>query len=78
MKTRKRKVVFRFADVTKDPPGTSFFCKVDKAKWRLCASPFRLNHLHFSRYVLRVRAVDLAGNAEKVGAKRTFSVIPAS
>jgi hypothetical protein len=78
VKTRKHKVVFRFADITEDPPGTSFFCKVDKAKWKPCASPFRLNHLHLSRYVVRIRAVDLAGNIEKAGAKRIFKVVPAS
>jgi hypothetical protein len=78
IKTRKRKVVFRFADVMEDPPGTSFFCRVDKAKWKPCASPFRLNHLRLSRYVVRIRAVDLAGNAEKTGAKRIFKVVPAS
>jgi hypothetical protein len=76
VKTRKRKAVFRFADVKEDPPGTSFFCKVDKAKWKPCASPFRLNHLRLSRYVVRIRAVDLAGNAEKTGAKRIFKVVP--
>jgi hypothetical protein len=78
MKTRKRKVVFRFADVFEDPPGTSFFCKLDKAGWKRCASPLRLKHLRLTRHVVRVRAVDLAGNAEKIGAKRIFTVVPAS
>lgn len=75
VKTRKRKAVFRFADVTEDPPGTSFYCKVDQAKWRPCSSPFRLKRLKPRRYVVRVRAVDLAGNAEKVGARRIFAVV---
>lgn len=78
VKTRKRKAVFRFADVAEDPPGTSYFCKVDKKKWKPCASPLHLNHLRPSRYVVRIRAVDLAGNAEKTGAKRIFKVVPAS
>jgi hypothetical protein len=78
VKTRKRKVVFRFADVVADSPGTSFFCKVDKARWKRCASPLRLNHLRLSRHMVRVRAVDLAGNAERLGAKRIFTVVPAS
>jgi hypothetical protein len=78
VKTRKRKVAFRFADVTEDPPGTRFFCKVDKAKWKPCSSPLRLKRLRLSRYVVRFRAVDLAGNAEKIGAKRIFTVIPGS
>lgn len=78
VKTRKHKVVFRFTDVAEDPPGTSFFCKVDKSRWRACASPLRLKHLRRSRHVVRIRAVDLAGNAEKFGAKRIFKVVPAS
>jgi hypothetical protein len=78
VKTRKRKVVFRFADVTEDPPGTSFACKVNKAGWKPCASPFRLGHLRPKRYVVRIRATDLAGNVEKTGAKRIFKVVPAS
>ena len=30
-KTRKRKAVFRFVDITGDAPGTAFLCKVDGA-----------------------------------------------
>lgn len=79
VKTRKHKAVFRFADVTEGSPGTSsFLCKVDKAKWKPCASPLRLKHLRLSKYVVRVRAVDLAGNAERLGAKRIFKVVPPS
>jgi len=76
VKTRKRNAVFRFADVSGDPPGTKFFCRVGKAKWRSCSSPFRLKKLRPRRYVVRFRAVDLAGNAESKGAKRIFKVVP--
>jgi hypothetical protein len=75
VKTRKRKAVFRFTDTTEDPPGTAFFCKVDRGKWKQCSSPLRLGHLRFARYTVRVRAVDVAGNAETAGAKRRFKVI---
>jgi hypothetical protein len=78
VKTRKPKVVFRFTDVMSDPPGTTFFCKVDRAKWKSCRSPFRLGHLKPTKYVVRFRAVDLAGNAEKTGPKRIFTVVPGS
>jgi hypothetical protein len=79
VKTRKHKVALRFADLTESSPGTStFFCKVDKARWKHCASPLRLKHLRLTKYVVRVRAVDLAGNAETVGAKRIFRVVPAT
>lgn len=75
VKTRHRKAVFRFADISGDPPGTTFLCKVDRKKWKQCASPFKLRHLGFRRHVLRVRATDLAGNAEAKGVKRSFKVI---
>jgi hypothetical protein len=75
VKTRRRKAVFRFADVSGDPPGTTFRCKVDRKKWKQCHSPFKLKRLGFRRHVLRVRAIDLAGNAEAKGAKRSFKVV---
>lgn len=79
VKTRKRKTVLRFADITEGAPGTStFLCKVDKARWKPCTSPFRLKHLGAKQHVIRIRATDLAGNSERVGAKRIFTVVPAS
>jgi hypothetical protein len=78
VKTRKRKAVFRFKDVTEDPPGTTFVCKVDKAKWKPCSSPFRLKHLKLGHYVLAIRATDLAGNVEPKPVKRRFIVVPPS
>ncbi len=75
VKTRHHKAVFRFTDITDDPPGTHFYCKVNHRRWRTCNSPFRLRHLHTHRYVLRVKAVDSAGNAERKGAKRRFKVV---
>jgi hypothetical protein len=77
VKTRRRKAVFRFADVSGDPPGTTFLCKVDRKKWTQCTSPFKLKRLGFRRHVLRVRAIDLAGNAEAKGVKRRFKVVRA-
>jgi hypothetical protein len=75
VKTRKRKAVFRFTDITDDPPGTSFLCKVDRAKWKACSSPLRLRHLRLAPHAVRVRATDLAGNAESKGVQRRFKVI---
>lgn len=77
VKTRRHKAVFRFADISGDPPGTTFLCKVDRKKWKQCNSPFRLKRLGFRRHILRVRAIDLAGNAETKGAKRSFKVVRA-
>ena len=75
VKTRKRKAVFRFTDVTDDPPGTTFRCKVDRAKWRPCSSPLHLRRLRISRHTVKVRAVDAAGNAEAKPVKRRFRVV---
>jgi hypothetical protein len=75
VKTRRHKAVFRFTDTTEDPPGTTFLCKVDGHKWRQCSSPLHLRHLGFKRHVVRVKAIDTAGNAEATGAKRRFQVI---
>jgi hypothetical protein len=76
VKTRQHTAVFRFKDVTSDPPGTTFVCKVDKAKWKRCSSPFRAKHLKLGNNVVRIRATDLAGNVEPHPAKRRFIVVP--
>jgi hypothetical protein len=76
-KTRKHTAVFRFTDTTEDTPGTTFLCKVDRAKWKVCSSPLHLRRLRVKRYVLRVKATDLAGNVETKAATRRFKVIPA-
>jgi hypothetical protein len=76
VKTRKHKAVFRFQDITEDPPGTTFACKVDKAKWKPCSSPFHVKHLKPRHYVVAIRATDLAGNVERKPVKRRFIVVP--
>ncbi len=75
-KTRKRKAVFRFKDTTGDAVGTSFFCKFDRRRWAPCKSPLNLRRLHLKRHVLRVKAIDPAGNAETKPAMRRFKVVP--
>jgi len=77
VKTRKRKAVFRFKDITEDPPGTTFACKVDKRAWKPCASPFHLKHLKYGHHLVKIRATDLAGNHERKPVKRRFIVIHA-
>ncbi len=76
VKTRKRKAVFRFKDITDDPPGTTFVCRADKAKWKPCASPFHLKHLKLGHHVVSIRATDTAGNRERKPVKRRFIVVP--
>jgi hypothetical protein len=74
-KTARSKAVFRFTDTTGAAPGTIFLCRVDKGKWKKCSSPFSLRHLRPRRYLVQVKAVDPAGNAELKPAKRPFKVI---
>ncbi len=74
-KTAKRKATLRFTDTTGNAPGTTFLCKIDKRKWKQCTSPLRLAKLKPKRHVVRVKAIDPAGNAEVKGAKRGFKVI---
>jgi hypothetical protein len=75
VKTRKRSAVFRFKDVTTDPPGTTFVCKIDKQKWKRCASPFHAKRLKLGSHVVRIRATELAGNVERHPVKRHFRVV---
>ncbi len=75
-KTRKRTAVFRFTDTTGDMPGTAFFCKVDRGKWKPCSSPFRVKRLRLRRHTVRVKAIDPAGNTELKAAQRRFRVVP--
>lgn len=74
VKTLKRTVVFRFADVT-GGPDTKFLCKVDRKPWRSCHAPLKLKKLGHKRHILRVKAYDAAGNREKKGVKRSFQVV---
>jgi hypothetical protein len=74
-KTAKRTAIFRFVDSTGALPGTVFRCKVDKRKWKNCVSPLKLKGLTRKPHLLRVKATDAAGNAERTGAKRRFKVI---
>jgi ribonuclease HI len=74
VKTRKRTATFRFTDATGDE-GTSFTCKLDRRRWRLCHAPLRLRKLGRRGHILRVKAVDGAGNRDNRGTKRRFKVI---
>lgn len=75
VKTRHRKAIFRFADISGDPVAAKFACKVDRRKWKPCRSPFKLRGLTYSRHTLRVRGTDSLGNRESKPAKRSFKVI---
>lgn len=73
-KTRKRKVVFRFADGT-GQPGTGFSCKIDRQRWKACSSPKRVTKLALGRHVFAVKAVNAVGTWDAQPAKRAFKVV---
>jgi hypothetical protein len=75
VKTRKHVVVFRFDDITEDPPDTTFLCKLDRAPWKACQAPLRLPRLGLKAHTLRVKGVDQAGNEEAGGAAWKFKVV---
>ncbi len=74
VKTVRRTVVFRFADITGGPE-THFLCKVDRKSWKECNAPLKLKHLGHRKHVLKVKAYDAAGNREKRPVKRSFKVV---
>jgi hypothetical protein len=77
VKTVRRTVVFRFADITEGPQ-THFLCKVDRKPWKECNAPLKLKHLGHRKHVLKVKAYDAAGNREKRPVQRSFKVIRSS
>ena len=75
VKTRKRTAVFRFLDSAGEAPGTTYFCKLDRRKWKPCVAPFRAKRLSRKAHLFQVKATDLAGNREQKPAKRRFKVV---
>jgi len=73
-KTRKRRPVFRFADLT-GQPGTNFFCRVDKRPWQGCTSPTKVKKQRFGRHVFSVKAVNAVGTPAPRPLKRAFKVV---
>jgi hypothetical protein len=60
----RRRVAVRFVA---DERGATFRCKLDRRPVRPCASP-RIYSLARGRHVIRIRAVDAAGNADRTPA----------
>ncbi len=73
-KTRKRAAVFRFVDST-GQPGTTFFCKLDRRRWRRCASPLKLKRLRPARHVFKVKAINAVGVWQPKPVKHSFRVV---
>lgn len=67
---RQRRVVFRF---TSNERGSSFRCKLDGKPYRACTSP-RAYNLGLGRHVVRIDAIDAAGNADRTPALFRFQI----
>jgi murein peptide amidase A len=71
-KTFDHRVRFRFGS---DEPAT-FRCKVDDAGYSRCSDRFRTERLRLGKHLVRVRAVDSAGNTDATPARSRFKVVP--
>jgi thermitase len=68
---RRARVVFRFGS---DEAGTGFFCQIDGAPYRRCRARL-VRRFGLGAHVLRVIAVDAAGNADRTPAVTRFRVV---
>lgn len=59
-------------------PGSVFQCKIDKARWRVCSSPFKVfgAGLTKGKHTLSVRAGYPKGNWDATPSKKSFTVVP--
>jgi hypothetical protein len=73
-KTRARRPVFRFFDAT-GQPGSAFFCRVDKKRWKPCSSPLKLPRLNLGKHVFSVSAVNAVGVSGGIPVRRKFKVV---
>jgi hypothetical protein len=73
-KTRARRPTFRFFDAT-GQPGSTFLCKVDRKRWKSCASPLKLPRLGLGKHVFSVTAVNAIGTYAQAPVRRKFKVV---
>lgn len=64
----------KFAFVA-DEAGATFECKLDRKRWKPCASPRRVKRLRMGKHRFHVRATDLAGNVDASPARDRFRVV---
>jgi hypothetical protein len=65
--------IFEFTSTER---GSTFRCQIDAASPTTCSSPFSPGPLVQGPHTFRVRARDMAGNADPTEAKRSFTVGP--
>ena len=69
-RARRHLAKFRFSSTE---PASHFLCKLDKRRFKPCASPFK-HKVKPGKHTFRVRAIDLAGNADPTPAKYVWRV----
>ena len=71
-KTFSRELKIRFGS---NQSGSTFVCKLDRGKYKPCASPYRTGRLSFGKHTFKVRATNAAGVADPTPVSRTFRVL---
>ncbi len=56
--------------------GSQFICALDSGASVNCISPYSISNLSSGPHSLKVRAIDLAGNMDSIGATVTFDIPP--
>ena len=79
LKAARRRAILRFTGT--DPAAESlplrFQCRLDRRPWRGCRAPRTFRNLRPGRHLIRVRAIDAAGNVDPTPAKRRFRLADA-
>lgn len=70
----ERLAKFRFSS---SEAQSTFQCKLDKKRWKKCRSPYKLK-VKPGKHLLKVRAIDRFGNADKTPARFSWRVKPLS
>ncbi|HEX5780960.1 MAG TPA: hypothetical protein VFX80_03520, partial [Solirubrobacteraceae bacterium] len=78
-RTTEPSAAFEFAGSDNATPGEqlAFECSLDGAPFEPCSSPEDVSPATPGEHTLRVRTVDLAGNADPTPAARTWTIVPA-
>ena len=67
----RQKATFRFAA---SEPGSRFLCKLDRRRFRRCASPKTYTQLEPGAHTFRVKARDRAGNVDASPVIKRFRI----
>jgi hypothetical protein len=75
-KTSKKRAKAKF-EFASSEPGSSFACKLDKAEWKPCTSPYKAKvkaTFKAKKHALLVRATDAAGNVDPTPVKHGWKL----